>query len=244
VSALSGLRALVTGGARGIGAAIAVELARQGALVQVWDRQDVASYPDGLGSRIALRSLDLTDEAQVNAGAAQLLEDWGGLDILVNNAGIQGATTPIAGQDNQTWDRVIGLNLTSTFWTCRLFAPVMALAGRGRIVNVASVAGINGVAHGVAYSASKGDVIALTRALAKELVASGVTVNCVAPGMVQTDLLKQMDPGYIAGIVAKMPMKRLGQATEVAAAVAWLASPNASFTTGAALDVSGGRLIA
>lgn len=232
----------VTGAARGIGAAIAVELASQGAQVVGWDQTASADYPENVASKICLHQVDLTDKVALKSAAASLFEQ-GPLDILVNNAGIQGATSPIGEQDDDTWSKVISINLTAVFRVSRLIAPKMQARGYGRIVNVASTAGLRGVPNAVSYSASKGGVIALTMALAKELFTAGVTVNCVAPGLIETDLLSQMSQDYIDSIVAKMPMGRMGQPQEVAAMVAWAASPACSFTTGAVFDVSGGRLI-
>lgn len=235
---------LVTGGARGIGAAIAVALARRGARVTVWDRDDASGYPAEVADAIEARRVDVRDGSQILEEGARALARTGTLDILVNNAGIQGRTAPIGQQDDETWERVISVNLTAVFKTCRYFAPVMQRAGGGRIVNIASYAGLHGTQNATAYSASKGGVISLSRALAKELMTSGVTVNCVAPGLIETDLLDQMDRDYIETIVAKMPMGRMGTADEVAATVGWIVSPACSFTSGGVFDVTGGRLIA
>ena len=233
---LTGKTALVTGAGQGMGAAIARTLASQGARVVGWDRSLPA---DDQGLRLA--QVDVTDATALTQ-AAQALMDDGGVDILVNNAGIQGRTAPIEAQDDETWARVIEINLSAVFRLCRIFAPHMRHRGSGRIINIASTAGLRGVAGAAAYSASKGGVLALSRALAKELVGCGVTVNCVAPGLAQTPLQSQMDAAYIARIAARLPMGRPCQPEEVAATVAWIASPACSYTTGAVFDLSGGRL--
>mgnify|MGYP001578224730 CR=1 FL=1 len=238
---LTGQTALVTGASQGLGAAIARTLAALGAQVVGWDRHPPAAAADAPPG-VRFEQVDVTD-AQAAASAAAALQAQGvGLDILVNNAGIQGLTAPIAQQDDETWARVIDVNLTAVFRICRSFAPHMQARGRGRIINIASVAGLRGVAGAVAYSASKGGVLALSRALAKELVASGVTVNCAAPGLAETPLQSQMDAAYVERIARRIPMGRLCQPDDVAATVAWIASPACGYTTGAVFDVSGGRL--
>jgi len=238
---LSGKTALVTGASQGLGAAIARTLAALGAQVVGWDRS-LPAEGDAAPAGIRLEQVDLTDGQALAHAAAALLARGAGIDILVNNAGIQGLTATIEHQDDETWARVIDVNLTTVFRMCRIFAPHMQQRCGGRIINIASVAGLRGVAGAVAYSASKGGVLALSQALAKELVASGVTVNCVAPGLADTPLQQQMDTAYIERIASRIPMGRLCQPGEVAATVAWIASPACSYTTGAVFDVSGGRL--
>lgn len=236
---LSGKTALVTGASQGFGAAITRTLAALGAQVIGWDRS-LPAEGAGMLRGVRLEQVDVTNMQATMRAADTLLADGAGVDILVNNAGIQGLTAPIAQQNDATWAQVIDVNLTAVFRLCRIFAPRMQQREAGRIINIASVAGLRGVAGAVAYSASKGGVIALSRALAKELVASGVTVNCVAPGLADTPMQQQMDTAYLERIASRIPMGRMCQPEEVAATVAWIASPACSYTTGAVFDVSGG----
>ncbi len=238
----SGRTAVVTGGAKGIGLGIARLLADSGAAVVVWDLD-----PDPLRNNAvadsfeAVFAVDVTEPASVEQAVQDTLAQMGAVDILVNNAGVSGPTLPTWDYPLHDWDRVIAADLTSVFLCCRAVIPVMLEQGSGRIVNVASVAGKEGNARACAYSSAKGGVIALTKSLGKELAQSGIIVNCVAPAMVQTDLLGEMTPEYIAGVKAKIPMGRFGTIEENAEMVAWLCSEACSFATGAVFDVSGGR---
>ena len=229
---LSGTNAVVTGGARGIGRAIADRLAGLGCAVSVWDiepRDDSAI------------EVDVADEVAVEAATKATLAHFGHVDILVNNAGVNGPTVPAWDYPLAAWQRVLDIDLTGTFLCARAVAPHMRGRGAGRIVNIASVAGKEGNAQACAYSAAKAGVIGFTKSLAKELVGDGITVNCVAPAMTETALLEEMTPEYIEAVRAMIPMGRLCEAHEIAAMVAWLASPECSFTTGAVFDISGGR---
>lgn len=229
---LSGTNAVVTGGARGIGRAIADRLAGLGCAVSVWDIE-----PQDAGAI----EVDVADEVAVKAAMNATLARFGHLDILVNNAGVNGPTVPAWDYPLAAWQRVLDIDLTGTFLCARVVAPHMRGRGAGRIVNIASIAGKEGNARACAYSAAKAAVIGFTKALAKELVGDGITVNCVAPAMTETALLEEMTPDYIEAVRAMIPMGRLCEAHEIAAMVAWLASPECSFTTGAVFDISGGR---
>jgi 3-oxoacyl-[acyl-carrier protein] reductase len=238
----SGRTAVVTGGAKGIGLGIAQKLAGAGAGVAVWDLNPDSLRNDAAGKAFeAILSVDVTEPASVEQAVQDTLAQLGVIDILVNNAGVAGPTLPTWEYPLHEWDRVIATDLTSVFLCCRAVVPVMMESGRGRIVNVASVAGKEGNANACAYSAAKAGVIALTKSLGKELAQSGIIVNSVAPAMVQTDLLGEMTPEYIAGVTAKIPMGRFGTIEENADMVAWLCSDACSFATGAVFDVSGGR---
>lgn len=240
---LTGQTALVTGAAGGIGLAIAAMLAAQGARIVAWDRATTKVETLGLGAnQLECADFDLTDRNEVGARCDELFARRGVPDILINNAGIQGPTRPIEEQTDSDWDRVIDINLTSVFALCRAFAPAMRKKGYGRIVNIASAAGVRGLANGCAYGASKAGLIGFSMGLAKELQTDGVTVNCIAPALIDTELQAQMTEAFRAAAASRIPMGRMGLASEVAEIVAWVASPACSFTTGAVFDVSGGRL--
>ncbi len=235
--------ALVTGAARGIGLAIASRLAADGARVAVLDidakAADAAAKKVG-GGAIALAA-DVTKAPEVDAAVARVVETWGRLDILVNNAGITGRSFPIWELTDDDWSRVIDADLTSVFFCCRAAIKVMLVQGSGRIINIASIAGKEGNPTLVPYSAAKAGVIGLTKALAKEVCTRGILVHAIAPAVIGTELLQQMEKSTVDLLVSKIPMGRVGRPDEVAALAAWLASDDCSFTTGAVHDLSGGR---
>jgi len=232
--------AVITGGARGIGYAIAERCTRSGAKVALWDQEGAEAAAGKLAGAIGLK-LDVTD-AEAIADAVQMTERrLGPIDILVASAGITGPNTTVAEYPVDAWRKVIEVNLTGVFLCNRAVTPGMAKRNYGRIVNIASIAGKEGNPNAAAYSASKAGVIALTKSLGKELAATGVRVNCVAPAVVKTDLFEQMTPEFIQYMLSKIPMGRFGTVEEVAALVAWLCSEECSFSTGAAFDLSGGR---
>ena len=235
--------ALVTGAARGIGLAIAARLARDGLRVALLDLDgpavEAAARTVG-GEAFALRA-DVTRSEEVDRAVETVTTRWGGLDVLVNNAGITGRSFPIWELDDRDWARVLDVDLTAVFYCCRAGIRAMLARGGGRIVNVASIAGKEGNPTLVPYSAAKAGVIGLTKALAKEVATRNVFVNAVAPAVIGTELLRQMEPSTVDLLVAKIPMGRVGRPEEVAALVAWLASEECSFSTGAVYDLSGGR---
>jgi 2-dehydro-3-deoxy-L-rhamnonate dehydrogenase (NAD+) len=242
---LSGRSAVITGGARGIGLAVAQRLAAQGGKVSLWDLDAAAleaaasGFPDR--NAIATCCLDITDEAAVAKAAAATEAALGAADILVNNAGITGPNQKTWDYSLADWQRVIDVDLTAVFLCCRALLPGMMARGYGRVVNIASVAGKEGNPNAAAYSTAKAGVIGLTKSLGKETAGSGVTVNCVTPAAVETDIFKQMTPDFIKYMLSKIPMGRFGKVEEVAALTAWLASEECSFSTGAVFDISGGR---
>ena len=237
-----GRGAVVTGGAKGIGLAIAQRLAGAGAAVAVWDLDPDPLRGSAEGQAFdAVFAVDVTEPASVEQAVQDTMAQLGAIDVLVNNAGVSGPTLPTWEYPLEEWDRVISADLTSVFLCSRAVIPFMLEQEGGRIVNVASVAGKEGNANACAYSAAKAGVIALTKSLGKELAQSGIIVNCVAPAMVQTDLLGEMTPEYIRTVTAKIPMGRFGTVEENAEMVAWLCSDACSFATGAVFDVSGGR---
>jgi 3-oxoacyl-[acyl-carrier protein] reductase len=235
--------ALVTGAARGIGLAIASRLAAGGARVALLDLDLPAAEAAArkVGGETLAIAADVTRTADVDGAVRRVVERWGRLDVLVNNAGITGRSFPIWELTDEDWRRVIDVDLTSVFLCCRAAVKVMLEQGSGRIVNIASIAGKEGNPTLVPYSAAKAGVIGLTKALAKEVATRGIQVNAVAPAVIGTELLKQMEKSTVDLLVSKIPMGRVGTPEEVAALVAWLASDECSFSTGAVFDLSGGR---
>ena len=227
---LEGRVALVTGGGRGIGAAIVERLRADGATALS------ADISDGADVRLDVASPEAWAET-----IADVEREHGRLDILVNNAGIAGRSAPAWEFTPDEWRQVIDIDLSGVFYGCRAVLPGMRSRGYGRIVNMASIAGKEGNPNAVPYSAAKAGVIGLTKAVAKEVVADGVLVNCVTPAVIETPLLEQVSEELRRYMVAKIPLGRTGRVEEVAALVAWLSSDECSFSTGAVFDISGGR---
>lgn len=241
-SSLQGHTAIVTGGVRGIGLGIAQRLAKEGCQIVIWDKDISAFDADKAGFvPVHLQSVDVSDVRSVNAAFAATIAKTGTLQILVNNAGINGPVLPVMEYPEDQWSRVLAVNLNGVFHCTKAVLPTMKAAGYGRIVNVASAAGKEGVPGIAAYAASKHGVVGFTKSLSRELAETGILVNCIAPVMTETDLLKEMTAEHIAASKAKIPMGRFLQIPEIAAMVAWIASPECSFTTGFTFDLSGGR---
>ena len=236
----------MTGAARGIGFAIAERLSRAGAHLVIADVVEVgaAAAVERLheaGGKAVAAVADVTSPEEVAAMVERALDAFGKLDILVNNAGITGRDAPLWETTDDDWEKVIGLNLTATFYCCRAVVPHMRERRSDAIVNVASISGKEGNPNMIPYSVSKARVICLTKALAKEVIQDGVRVNAVAPGVIETPLLEQLQPEAIEYMRSKVPMGRMGRPEEVAAVVHFLASDDASFVTGQCYDISGGR---
>jgi 2-dehydro-3-deoxy-L-rhamnonate dehydrogenase (NAD+) len=240
---LKGRVAIVTGGAQGIGYAVAERFIASGAKVLLWDIDAalLAKAQAQLGASANGALVELTDEPAVAAATQAALQAHGRIDILVNNAGITGGNAPTWELAPAMWRRTIEVNLVAPYLTCHAIAPAMMKAGYGRIVNVASVAGKEGNPNASHYSASKAGLIALTKSLAKELATKGILVNAVSPAAAKTAIFEQMTQQHIDYMLAKIPMGRFVEPHEIAAAIAWLASEDCSFTTGSVLDLSGGR---
>jgi 2-dehydro-3-deoxy-L-rhamnonate dehydrogenase (NAD+) len=234
--------AVVTGGAQGIGRAIATRLLHGGATVWLWDcdialAKATAAELNATGTCFAA-PVDVTDLGEVEA-ATNALD--GRVDILVNNAGIAGPNVRTWEYPPADWARVLAVNLTGTFNCCRAVAPLMMARNYGRIVNIASVAGKEGNPGACAYSASKAGVVALTKSLGKELAGYDIAVNCVTPAAAKTALFDQMTKEHIDYMLSKIPRGRFVKVEEIADLVAFCASPECAFTTGAVFDISGGR---
>lgn len=243
---LDGLVAVITGGAGGIGTAVARRFGEAGATVVLVDlRTDaVIAAADALcdaGYRAVGVAGDVTAKEPVESLIGRVVDDFGHLDILVNNAGIMGSTAPLWEVSDDAWRHVLEVDLNSVFVCSRAVVPHMRARQHGSIVNVSSIAGKEGTPFLAPYSTAKAGIIALTKALGKELINDGVRVNCVAPAVVDTPLLEQLPADAIESMLSKAPMGRFGTADEVAAVVHFLASEEASFVTAQCYDVSGGR---
>jgi len=245
---LKGKSALVTGAARGIGFKIAEKLARSGASVSLADinetqlAESVASL-QAQGLTVAGVVVDVGNNDSIAEAVRKTVETLGGLDIVVNNAGILGAGS-IEEMTRESWDRVLNINLSGTFFVSQAALPHLRKSPCARIINISSVTGRNGGFEGsMSYAASKGGVIAITRGMASRLAAERITVNAVCPGTTATDILKGYTPEAVDRQINKIPMKRLGEPDEIAAAVCYLASDEAAFVTGAMLDINGGAFI-
>ena len=242
---LFGQVALITGAGRGIGAAIALELAKAGAAVAINylhsadGARAVAAECHNCGSRAIAIQADVTSGEEVTSLVAETTRALGTPSILVNNAGIA-HTQLILDTSEQTWDEVMNVNLKAPFLCSRAVMPGMIAAKYGRIVNISSIWGLTGGSCEAAYSAAKGGVLAYTKALAKELGPSGITVNAVAPGVTNTDMLNTLSSEDLNRICMETPVGRLGVPADIAAAVLFLTTPQASFITGQVLSPNGG----
>jgi 3-oxoacyl-[acyl-carrier protein] reductase len=236
--------AIVTGAARGIGAAVARRLAREGLSVVVLDMRDggeTVGEIEAAGGSARAVALDVRDAPAVAQVVAEAAGGDAAIEALVNAHGICGPVAPLVDHELAAWREVLDVNLTGAFQLCREVVPYMLARGRGRIVNIASVAGKEGNPNTSAYSASKAGLIAMTKVLAREVAEHGLVVNCVTPGVIDTPMVGAGPDELRDYIVARTPMRRLGRPEEVAELVAWLCSDACSFTTGAVLDISGGR---
>lgn len=231
----SGQKAVVTGGARGIGRAVAEHLVRSGAQVWIWDLD-----PIELDGAHSLR-VDVTKADQIANALTNVVTRTPHIDILVNNAGYLGHYRPFEQFDADEWQRIVEVNLLGVFEVTRQILSLMRRAGRGRIVNMGSLAGKEGLPNLAAYSAASAGVIAFTKALSREVCDTDIRINCVAPGPIDTDLIRRLGNEVVDEMIATSPLRRLGRVDEVAGIVLWLCSTASEFNTGAVFDMSGGR---
>jgi 3-oxoacyl-[acyl-carrier protein] reductase len=241
---LQGQIALVTGASRGIGKAIALELGKQGATVigtatSDTGAQAISAYLEEAGIKGAGMALNVNDVAQTEQVLGELRKQFGEISILVNNAGIT-RDNLLARMSDEEWDDVLATNLKSVFRLSRAALRAMMKARGGRIISISSVVGSMGNAGQANYAASKAGMIGFTKSLAQEIGSRNITVNCVAPGFIDTDMTQGLGEEQRAKLVEHVPLKRLGQPADIAAAVAFLASPGAAYITGVTLHVNGG----
>jgi 3-oxoacyl-[acyl-carrier protein] reductase len=240
---LKGRVAVVTGGAQGIGRAIVERFVGCGAEAAIWDRDAALAErtAKALGNAIRSFACDVTEESAVENARDATLAAFGRIDILINNAGIAGANAQTWETHVAEWRKVMRVNLDGPFICSRAIVPLMIAQNYGRIVNIASIAGKEGNPNAAHYSASKAGVIALTKSLGKELAGYDIAVNAVTPAAAKTAIFEQLTQEHIAFMLSKIPRNRFVTVEEVASLVAWIASAENSFTTGAVFDISGGR---
>jgi len=240
---LDGRCAVVTGGAQGFGRAITERFVASGAKVAIWDFDSALAEKTAkeIGGETKVFEVDITDTAGVEQARDATLAAFGKIDILVNNAGIAGVNKTVWETDFEEWRKVLRINLDGPFICCKAIVPAMLKQKYGRIVNIASIAGKEGNPNAAHYSASKAGLIALTKSLGKELAAHDILVNAVTPAAAKTAIFDQLTQQHIDFMLSKIPKNRFVLVEELAAMVAWLASEDCSFSTGAVFDISGGR---
>jgi 3-oxoacyl-[acyl-carrier protein] reductase len=244
---LNGQVALVTGASRGIGKAIALELGRQGAVVAGTATSEagakaIGDYLAAAGLKGAGFAMNVNDLAQVEATVAAVQKQFGEVAILVNNAGIA-RDNLLMRMKEEEWDDIMSTNLKSVYRLSKLLVRSMMKARSGRIINITSVVGVMGNMGQTNYAAAKAGMIGFSKSLAREIGSRNITVNCVAPGFIDTDMTRSLDDNQRAALIGQIPLARLGSAEDVAGAVAFLASPAAAYITGATLHVNGGMVM-
>ena len=232
--------AVVTGGAQGFGLAIAKRISESGANVVIWDKDEEILKQVKLRNSFNL-TVDVTSFENVSKAVETTLNQYRTIDILVNNAGIAGPSFKTWEYPNEEWQKIIDLDLTGVFYCCKAVVPIMQEQNYGRIVNISSIAGKEGNPNAMPYSAAKAGVIALTKSLGKELADKNIAVNCVTPAAAKTRIFDQISQEHIDYMLSKIPRNRFVLVEELASLVAWMASEENSFTTGAVFDLSGGR---
>ena len=235
--------AVITGGAKGIGLATAKRFHASGAKVSLWDMDEsrLNEVKDTFPDNIDIQVVDVTNWDSVNAAAENSLKSIGGADILVNSAGIAGPNFKTWEYPVEEWLKVVDIDLNGTFLCCRALVPFMRENKYGRIVNIASIAGKEGNPNAAPYSAAKAGVIGLTKSLGKELADMNITVNCITPAAVRTEIFDQISQEHIDFMLSKIPIGRFGTVDEIANLISWLSSEECSFSTGGVFDISGGR---
>jgi len=240
---LNGQVAVITGGAQGIGFAVAKRFVASGAKVSLWDvRQDLLDAAvKELGSAASSEVVNITDYASVEAATKAVESKLGRLDILVNSAGIAGKNAPLDEYEIDEWRRVIEVDLNGTFFVNRAVLGGMKARNYGRIVNIASIAGKEGNPNAAAYAAAKGGVIAMTKAVGKECAKYDIAINTITPATAKTRILDELKPEFIDYMLSRIPRGRFLEVEEIANMVSWLVSKENSFTTASVFDLSGGR---
>ena len=233
--------AVVTGGAQGFGLAIVKKLLESEAKILIWDKDSDLMKSLDLGKNVNMLEVDITDFNSVEKATKESIRIFGTIDILVNNAGIAGPSYKTWEYPIENWKEVIDIDLGGVFYCCKSVVPHMINNNYGRIVNISSIAGKEGNPNAMPYSAAKAGVIALTKSLGKELAEKDIAVNCVTPAAAKTRIFDQISQEHIDYMLSKIPRNRFVKVDELASLVAWMASEENSFTTGAVFDLSGGR---
>lgn len=238
---LTGKIAVITGGARGIGLGCAKRFIESGAKVALWDLRGAKESAEELGENAIGVEVDISNEAAVEAAIAETNAALGSVSILITAAGMTGQVIPLAQMPFDDWQRVLNVHMNGAFLCARAVLPNMMEQDYGRIITVASVAGKEGNVNSGAYSAAKAGIIGMTKSLGKELATTGIRANCIVPGLIDTPLMQQLPPEQIQMSLSKIPMERFGTIDEVSSMIAWMASQECSFSSGATFDISGGR---